>query len=430
MKYAIYTLGCKVNQYESEAIAKQLKDRGDSVSFGLVPADVYILNTCAVTNEAEHKSREVIAKMVKLNKDARIYVCGCSSELHPKKFLDRPNIVAVIGTENKNKLLEIIDSGALGDRCFNINNFNYNDNYSIDGERIRSFIKIQDGCNNFCSYCIIPYTRGRERSRTIESTINEYERVAKSSKEIVLVGINMAGYGKDLEGKPTLTDLVNKLAKFSKTRLRFSSFEMGTISVELLEALKSHPNFCPFFHLSLQSGADNVLRKMNRHYTFDEYLSCVELIRKYFPNAGISTDIIVGFPTETDEDFNECLENVKRAKFTDSHIFPFSKREGTVAGSMPIINGEIIKTRVKRLEEVTNASKSEFLEFMKGKTEEVLIEEEKDGYLVGFTKNYIKCYIDTKTYKNPQEITNKYLNSVAQVKLTEIYKLGMKGELI
>jgi threonylcarbamoyladenosine tRNA methylthiotransferase MtaB len=240
----------------------------------------------------------------------------------------------------------------------------------------------------------------------------------------------MAGYGKDLEGKPTLTDLVNKLARFSETRLRFSSFEMGTISVELLEALKSHPNFCPFFHLSLQSGSNNVLKKMNRHYTFDEYLSCVELIRKYFPNAGISTDIIVGFPTETDEDFNECLENVKRAKFTDAHIFPFSKREGTVAGGMPIINGEIIKTRVKRLEEVTNASKTEFLEFMKGKTEEVLIEEEKDGYLVGFTKNYIKCYIDTNNYKNPQETTNKYLNSVAQVKLTEIYKLGMKGELI
>lgn len=430
MNYSIYTLGCKVNQYESEAIAKQLKDRGDSVSFGLTPADVYILNTCAVTNEAEHKSREVIAKMVKLNKDARIYVCGCSSELHPEKFLDRPNVVAVIGTENKDKLLEIIDSGALGDRCFNIDNLNYNDNYSIDGERIRSFIKIQDGCNNFCSYCIIPYTRGRERSRTIESTIAEYERVGKSSKEIVLVGINMAGYGKDLEGNPTLAELVRKLSKFKDTRLRFSSFEMGTITIELLEALKDHPNFCPFFHLSLQSGSNNVLKKMNRHYTFDEYLSCVKLIREYFQTAGISTDIIVGFPTETDEDFNECLENVKKVKFSDCHIFPFSKREGTIAGKMPIINGETIKNRAKKLNEVTARSREEFLDSMKGENEEVLIEEESDGYLVGLTKNYIKCYISTKSDNNTQESTTKFLNEVVKVKLTDIYKLGMKGEII
>ncbi len=419
MKFCVYTLGCKVNQYESESIINQIKSAGHQYTTALEFADVYIVNTCAVTSLAEHKSRGVIAKINKLNPNAKIYVCGCSSELHPQSYTGKQNVVGVIGSENKHEIFTCYNNGTSPQ--FKELSTNYNDNYTIAGERIRSFIKVQDGCNNFCSYCIIPYTRGRERSRTVESTESEVAEVVKFSKEVVIVGINIAGYGKDLTPKKTLVDIVNIFKKYPDVRLRFSSFEMGTITEELLKALKNISGFCPFFHLSLQSGDNAVLQKMNRQYTIEEYAKTVKLIRQYFPTAGISTDIIVGFPTETEESFNNSLTNVKNLKFSNLHIFPYSPREGTVASKYKQINGEIVKERVNKLTQIKHQTEKHFIEENLNKTHSVLLETTaEDGTLVGFTKNYIKCYL-----KGNLELINQIVN----VKLVNAYKDGAMSEV-
>lgn len=420
MKYCVYTLGCKVNYYESEAIASKLKDFGE-VTHSLEFADVYIINSCAVTNEAEHKSRGVIAKINKLNPNAKIYVLGCSSELHRESYLGRQNVEAVFGTENKQLVLDVICKGLKGDFVQPISK-EYLDNAKISGERIRSFIKIQDGCNNFCTYCIIPYTRGRERSRDLKSIEQELGEVAKNSKEIVLVGINIAGYGKDLKPQKTLVDVVNLFQNYPQIRLRFSSFEMGVITDELLSTLAKMPNFCPFFHLALQSGDDETLKKMNRKYTTEEYLLAVQKIREYFKDATISTDIIVGFPTETEEQFNNSLNFVKKCNFAFMHIFPYSKRSGTVAERFGILNGEIVKNRVLRMKEVEKDLKARFLRLKLGKEDEVLVENYQKGLLKGFTKGYEKCYIKSDNLS--------LVNQIVKVKIIEPFADGVRAEII
>lgn len=413
-------MGCKVNYYESESIYNSLKKFGE-VTTDLEFANVYILNTCAVTNEAEHKSRGVIAKINKLNPNAKIYVMGCSAELHKDSFLTKPNVVAVLGTENKQKMVEIITKNETGDHIQPLST-TYLDNAKVSGERIRTFIKIQDGCNNFCTYCIIPYTRGRERSRTIESIENELKEVSKNSKEVVLVGINIAGYGKDLTPQKTLVDVVNLFKNYPEIRLRFSSFEMGVLSDNLLKTLAEMPNFCPFFHLALQSGDDNTLKKMNRKYTVCEYFKSLQKIKEYFPDATISTDIIVGFPTETEEDFNNSLNFVKKCNFAFMHIFPYSKRNGTVAEKWGMLNGEVVRQRVAQMTELANIKKQEFLTQNLGKTAEVLIENYQKGYLKGFTKGYLKCYIKSED--------KSLINQVVKVKITDILEDGVTAELI
>lgn len=420
MKFCVYTLGCKVNYYESEAIINKLKEYGDTTTT-LEFADVYVINTCAVTNEAEHKSRGIIAKINKINPNAKIYIMGCSSKLHRESYVNRPNVKAVLGTSSKEKIVDAILSDFTGLASYPEEK-EYNDNFLISGNRIRSFIKIQDGCNNFCTYCIIPYTRGRERSRTLSSISNELDIVTKNSLEVVLVGINIAGYGKDLTPQCTLVDVVNLFKKYPGVRLRFSSFEMGTITDELLSALQKLPAFCPFFHLALQSGDDNTLKKMNRKYTTAEYMQAVEKIRSYFPNATISTDIIVGFPTETEEEFNNSLDFVKKCNFAFMHIFPYSKRDGTVAEKWGILNGSIVKVRVAKMTELEVAQKNKFLRENIGVTDEVLVETTQNGFLEGYTKGYIKCYIKSDY--------TALINKVVNVRLIEPFKDGMKGEII
>lgn len=419
-KICILTLGCKVNQYESDALVYQFKSFGFDVSTELSPASIYIINSCAVTNEAEHKSREQISKITKLSPNAKIYVCGCSSELHPDSFLDKPNVVAVMGTENKLKLFDIIKKNLTGNQKLPQSS-TYFDGYSSEPTRTRAYIKIQDGCNNFCSYCIIPYTRGRERSRTIESIAKELERLSTRTKEIVLVGINIASYGKDLTPKRSLTDVVKLFKKYPDLRLRFSSFEMGTITKKLLAELKKLPNFCPFFHISLQSANNDVLKKMNRHHTFEDYLNTVTNIRSFFPNAGISTDIIAGFPTESDENFLNGIDNIKKINFSNIHIFPYSKREGTVASTYKQINGCIVKKRAKILSEIATESKTQFIQHNLNLEAEVLVEEFKKGFFTGFTKNYLKTYIPP-TFKLE-------LNRIYKIKIIAPYLDGVMGEL-
>lgn len=419
-KISIITLGCKVNQYESDSLVYSLKQAGFEVFTGLVFADAYIINSCAVTNEAEHKSREQVSKILKLNPDAKVYVCGCSSQFHPEKFLEKPNVTCVVGTENKLKLVDTIVNNYVGNLT-ETQSTKFLDTYKSEPTRTRTYLKIQDGCNNFCSYCIIPYTRGRERSRSILSIERELKRLSTLTKEIVLVGINIASYGKDLKPQRSLVDVIKLFKQYPNIRLRFSSFEMGTITDEVLKELKTHPNFCPFFHISLQSANNNVLKKMNRHYTIKDYTSLIKGIRKYFPTAGISTDIITGFPTETDQDFIDGLKNIRALKFSNIHVFPYSKREGTVAATYPQINGTIIKARAKELATIATESKLSFISSLKNKTDEVLIEELKKGFFTGFTKNYVKTYISPNS--------NIETNKIYKVKILAPYLDGVMAEI-
>ena len=385
MKVAVLTLGCKVNKYESDALIFELKSRGIDATDNLEEADAYIINTCAVTNEAERKSRQMIERARKFNQNAEIYVMGCASQNRPVQFEDR-NVKMIIGTAGKKKIVEELSHS--GTHLFELPTAYEDDLFSAQS-LTRAFIKIQDGCDHFCSYCIIPYLRGRSRSRSLESIVSEVEKLPDDVKEIVLVGIDVSDF--KIDGKKGLGKLLQTLDKYGK-RLRLSSMEDSLIDEEFLKVLSTLKNFCPHFHLSLQSGCDNVLKKMNRHYTTDEFAGSVALIRKYFPLAGITTDIIVGFPTETEEDFEETLKFVERVKFSQLHIFPYSKRDGTAASKLyKDLSGKVKNERVKRLEELGDRLKTEFLR--ENKTGKVLIEAKNGDYFDGYTENYIKCYV-------------------------------------
>lgn len=384
MKVAVLTLGCKVNKYESDALIFELKSRGIDATDNLEEADAYIINTCAVTNEAERKSRQMIERARKFNPNAEIYVMGCASQNRPVQFEDR-NVKMIIGTAGKKKIVDELSHS--GTHLFELPTAYEDDLFSAQS-LTRAFIKIQDGCDHFCSYCIIPYLRGRSRSRSLESIVSEVEKLPDDVKEIVLVGIDVSDF--KIDGKKGLGKLLQTLDKYGK-RLRLSSMEDSLIDEEFLKVLSTLKNFCPHFHLSLQSGCDNVLKKMNRHYTTDEFAGSVALIRKYFPLAGITTDIIVGFPTETEEDFEETLKFVERVKFSQLHIFPYSKRDGTAASKLyKDLSGKVKNERVKRLEELGDRLKTEFLR--ENKTGKVLIEAKNGDYFDGYTENYIKCY--------------------------------------
>lgn len=385
MKVSVLTLGCKVNKYESDALIFELKSRGIDATDNLEEADAYIINTCAVTNEAERKSRQMIERARKFNPNAEIYVMGCASQNRPVQFEDR-NVKMIIGTAGKKKIVDELSHS--GTHLFELPTAYEDDLFSAQS-LTRAFIKIQDGCDHFCSYCIIPYLRGRSRSRSLESIVSEVEKLPDDVKEIVLVGIDVSDF--KIDGKKGLGKLLQTLDKYGK-RLRLSSMEDSLIDEEFLKVLSTLKNFCPHFHLSLQSGCDNVLKKMNRHYTTDEFAGSVALIRKYFPLAGITTDIIVGFPTETEEDFEETLKFVERVKFSQLHIFPYSKRDGTAASKLyKDLSGKVKNERVKRLEELGDRLKAEFLR--ENKTGKVLIEAKNGDYFDGYTENYIKCYV-------------------------------------
>lgn len=387
MKVVVYNLGCKVNKYECDSMVKALREKGYEVSENLEQADLYILNTCAVTNEAERKSRQCVERCLKFNKDAKVYVCGCASEHDVQQFLKKDNVEYVIGTANK---MELVNSFELkGANKLELPKV-YEDDFSPTIDRTRAFLKIQDGCNRFCSYCLIPYVRGRSRSRKIESVIKECEEVSKTTKEIVLTGIDVSMYGIDIN-----TNIVELLKSLSHIdcRIRFGSLECSIITEEFLQACKNLKAFCPQFHLSLQSGDDSVLKKMNRKYTTKEYYEKVELIRSYFEDAAITTDLIVAFPTETNEQFENTLSFMKKVSFSSVHIFPYSKREGTVAAKYKQIDGIESKRRWQKANEVENECKINYLNSMLGKELEVLIEEKVGDYFEGYSRQYIRVKI-------------------------------------
>lgn len=385
MKIAVVTLGCKVNKYESDALVFELKKRGYETTDKLEFADAYVVNSCAVTNEAEKKSRQMLERVRKLNPNAKIYVMGCASQNNPEKFVEK-GAQFVVGTANKQKILDDLEN--IGTHIYDFPK-QYEDDLFSAQSLSRAYIKIQDGCNNFCTYCLIPYLRGRSRSRSLESIVDEVSKLPENVKEVVLVGIDVSDF--QIDGKKALGTLLKSLDGFGK-RLRLSSMEDNLISDEFLKILASLKNFCPHFHLSLQSGCDNVLKKMNRKYTTAQFEESVNKIRKYFPNAGITTDIIVGFPTETDEDFETTMKFVEKIKFSQLHIFPYSKRNGTAAAKLyKDLSGNIKTQRLKRLEELGKKLSLDFIN--QNKTGKVLIEEFADGYFEGYTENYIKCFL-------------------------------------
>lgn len=419
MKISVLTLGCKVNKYESDALINNLNKKGYQTSDKLEFADVFVINSCAVTSEAEKKSRQMIARCKKFNNLAKIFVCGCASQNNSRQFLDK-DVEVVMGTSGKLKIVEFIEKLAENDKnfikkCENIEILPviYQDDMIARQNRTRAYIKIQDGCNNFCSYCIIPYLRGRSRSRELSSILNEASLLSDEIKEIVLTGINVADY--KIDGKPALLQLLQELDKFGK-RLRLSSMEEGLISDEFAEGISKLENFCPHFHLSLQSGSDSVLKRMNRHYKAEEFYHSTKLLKKYFPNAGITTDIIVGFPDESDVEFEETYEFAKKVGFSQLHIFKYSPREGTASFKLyKDLPHNVKHERLEKLEKLNEELKERFIDDNKGQALSVLIEEKIDMYYVGYSKNYIRCYIQSE---------NDLTNEIVDVLIDERFRDG------
>lgn len=407
MKVSVLTLGCKVNKYESDVLLKAFKERGYEVSDKLEKADAYIINTCAVTNEAERKSRQMIARCKKFNPEAKIYVCGCASQHNPEQFLGKSQLVK--GVAGKEKLLDLSCGGMQIDA---LPESYQSHSYSLQ-PRLRAYIKVQDGCNNFCSYCIIPYLRGRSRSRQLADILTEVSLLADEVKEIVLTGINLSDF--KIDGENGLLKLLQALDGFGK-RIRLSSMEECIIDESFVKQLSQLKNFCPHFHLSLQSGSDSVLKRMNRHYTTKEFLQTCQLIRKYFPLAGITTDVIVGFPGESEEEFLQTEDFIKQVQFSGLHIFPYSHREGTVASRLADLPGTIKKQRAMRLKILDGKLRKMFIE--KNSTGRVLIEEKEGEFYVGFTENYIKCYF-TDQAQVGQIVSAKILSPFKEGALAE-----------
>ncbi len=410
-KVSIITLGCKLNKYESDCMSRILEENGYFTSSKLEFADIYILNTCGVTAESEKKSRQYIAKFSKLNPNAKIIVCGCASQNNISQFLDKPNVYSVFGNEDKKDILKYINKSYKQITEFSDK---YNSIYCPKITTTRAYMKVQDGCNNFCSYCLIPYLRGRTRSREISDCVKEAYQLSKMAKEIVLTGIDLSSFS------PSLGELMLAL-KDIPSRIRIGSLEVGVITNDFLKILSSLTNFCPQFHLSLQSGDNEVLRRMNRHYTREEYKSKVDLIRKYFPDANITTDIIVGFACETEDEFLNTLDFVKEINFGHVHVFPYSVRKGTAASKLyKDLPMNLKKERVDRLEEIARISEDKYIESQIGKIHEVLTEEIEGDGVVGYTANYLKVTLPKNTP----------LNKLVKVKLLSRQENTLYGDIL
>lgn len=408
-KVAFHTLGCKVNIYETEAMQELMQKAGYSIVDFDDKADIYVVNTCSVTNMADRKSRQMLHKAKKDNPDAVIVAVGCYVQAAAKSIKQDEKIDIIIGNNMKNKIADIINDyyehqdpntvDISGDFVLDISKIKEYEEFRVlkHKEHTRAFIKIQDGCNQFCSYCIIPYTRGRVRSRSIEEIEKEVRDLVNAGyKEVILTGIHISSYGLDFEEKIQLIELVEKVAKVAGVeRLRISSLEPRIITEEFVERLAKLDNFCPHFHLSLQSGSDNTLKAMSRRYDASEFKEGVRLIRKYFDMPALTTDIIAGFPGETEDDFRESLEYIRDIGFFELHVFPYSKREGTKAALMKETLSNKDKTRrVNLLLSMQEPIRRKFLEEKIGKEVEVLIESEFEHedkrYVLGHSKEYIK----------------------------------------
>ncbi len=402
MKAVVYTLGCKVNDVESGSLIRGLEELGYTLSREMEPADLYVINTCAVTAEAERKSRQTVGKALKCNPQAKVIVCGCASEKSPLDFWKKgEGVYAVTGAQRKNTVLELAKNLQEPRQGVCIEKEErYEEMLLPECLKTRNFVKIQDGCNRFCSYCIIPYLRGRSRSRSLSSAAEEI--LQSTALETVITGIDVSEY-KDEEGHD-LADLLLAV-KDANTRIRLGSLEVSLLTDRFLQALGQVKNFAPHFHLSLQSGSDKVLKSMNRHYTRAEYIKRCGAIYRAFPNAAITTDIIVGFPTETEEDFLDSLRIVEEVGFSQIHAFPYSPREGTNAYKRyKELPAGVKKERVERILAQGERSKRAYLERFVGQVLTVVPENCIEGYTEGYSENYIRVYVEGEMEKCPTHV--------------------------
>lgn len=407
-KAALHNLGCKVNAYETEAMQHLLEEAGYEIVPFTQKADVYVINTCSVTNMADRKSRQMLHKAKKNNPDSIVVAAGCYVQTSEKEVLNDLSVDIVIGNDRKHDLVRLLEEYSLdsvSDTVDDINDGKHDfEELFIDQtkEHTRAFIKVQDGCNQFCSYCIIPYARGRVRSRRFENVIAEVERLAANGfKEVVLTGIHLSSYGVDFEEATGLLELIQAVnAVKGIERIRLGSLEPKIVTEHFASELSKLDKICPHFHLSLQSGCDSTLKRMNRKYTTKEYERGCELLRKYFVHPAITTDVIVGFPGETEEEFEQTKAYLEHIHFYEMHIFKYSKRKGTRAAVMPDqIDEQIKAARSEKLIALGHDMSKEFRKFYIGKNEEVLFEEKAvigdKEYFVGYTKEYVKVAKET-----------------------------------
>ena len=409
-KAALHNLGCKVNYYETEAMAQLLEAAGYEIVGFEEKADVYVINTCSVTNIADRKSRQIIHRAKKRNPDSVVVAAGCYVQAAGSKLREDRAVDIMIGNNKKAELAGILEAYFAGKRAARqecVIDIDRTQEYEQLGikrgsEHTRAFVKVQDGCNQFCSYCIIPYVRGRVRSRRPEEVVKEAKKlVAEGYQEIVLSGIHLSSYGMDFpEDKPeTLLGLMEKLDGIEGLkRMRLGSLEPRIITEEFVEAMAGLKTVCPHFHLSLQSGCDEVLRRMNRHYTGEEFKRSCAVLRRWFDNPAITTDVIVGFPQETDREFGETVKFVRDIRFYEMHVFKYSKREGTRAADMDGQVGEPIKSaRSDILLGIGRAMSVEYRKSLLGQEREVLMEERMvigdEAYLTGYTKEYVRAAV-------------------------------------
>ncbi|OPZ86855.1 MAG: Threonylcarbamoyladenosine tRNA methylthiotransferase MtaB [Firmicutes bacterium ADurb.Bin419] len=430
-KVAFFTLGCKVNQYETEAISETFKNNGYQIVDFEEFADVYVINTCTVTNLSDRKSRQMIRRAKKNNEDSIIAVVGCYAQTSPDEVMSIPGVNLVVGTKEKGKIVENIKMIESGKNKINLvrdimKTREFEElGVEVYKERTRAFIKIQEGCSQFCSYCIIPYARGPIRSRPVEYVLDEVSKLAVNGyKEIVLTGIHIASYGKDIK-TTSLLDIIRKVHEIDGVeRIRLGSIEPTTITPEFVDELGKLRKVCPHFHISLQSGCDSTLKRMNRRYTTDEYRSSIELIRANIKDVSVTTDVMVGFPGETDEEFGETVKFLNEISFAAMHVFKYSQRKGTpAAGFANQISPEKKEERSNILIELSSRKNREFNKCFEGRIMEILVEQEvkgENGLVEGLTPNYIRVLS-----KGKSDMCGKIL----KVKLDEAVEDYMMGQI-
>lgn len=408
-KVSFITLGCKVNQYDSDAMRTLFIHRGYKPVEHSEIADVYIINTCSVTSIGDRKSRQVIRKIRRNNPDAVIAATGCYAQVAPEELEKMGDVDVIVGHQDRNKIVDYIEEAEKSEKTVNavkdIMLIREYENLTVDPEgevKARAFVKVQEGCDNYCTFCIIPYARGRLKSRKQEDAVDEIKKlVEKGYREVVLTGIHLGNYGKDLRNGTSLSTLVSELLKIPNLlRIRLGSIESVELSDELINIIKNEKRVCHHLHLPLQSGSDAVLKSMNRHYRLRQYKDLIAMLREKIPNLALTTDLIVGFPGETEENFKETLNTLHELKFSAIHVFPFSKRTGTPAAMYPNqITNEEKKKRVHRVQELEKKISKEFrCEFL-NKIVHVLAENKKEEYFEGFSDEYIRVTIKGENVK-------------------------------
>ncbi len=426
------TLGCKVNQYDSDAMRTIFLQQGYKAVKEEEEADVYVINTCSVTSIGDRKSRQMVRKIRRKHPQAVIAVAGCYAQIAPEIFEAMGDIDVIVGAQNRSKIVEYVEQAQKKEKTINavkdIMSVTEFENLYVDAEgetKTRAFIKVQEGCDNYCTFCIIPFARGKLKSRKQKDAVEEIRRlVTKGYREIVLTGIHLGNYGRDLHDGTSLATLVEELLCIPNLlRIRMGSIESVELSDDLINLIKDEPRVCRHLHLPIQSGSDAVLRRMNRHYRLPEYKKLISELREKIPGLALTTDLIVGFPGETEENFMETLETLRELRFSAIHVFPYSQRTGTPAAVFPNqVPGDIKKDRVHRVQELEKEVSKEYRKTFLQKTVHVLIEEEKNGYFEGLSDEYIRVSITDKNVEKGR------LYSVYVENLTEDGLIGRVQE--